>query len=178
MSKQTSTKMESNYRIQAIIWLLLASFMAFTNLNAQEKKVDVRGIVLHYDSLFWKGYNTCDTSLCGQFLTSDVEFYHDKGGITSGAHALLLSIKNNVCGNDEFRIRREEVAGTVNVFPMQKGDIIYGATISGEHIFYLYGKNKQEQLDGRARFTHLWILKDGKWKMSRVLSYDHHAAVQ
>jgi len=28
---------------------------------------------------------------------------------------------------------------------------------------------------GEAKFVHLWQNKDGAWKITRVLSYDHHA---
>ena len=170
--------MEYKFRILPAIWLLMACTLVFSSVNAQQKPERTIAEILHNDSIFWMGYNNCDTSVCAPFLSSDVEFYHDKGGITSGSAAILLSIKSNLCGNDEFRIRREEVAGTVKVYPMKNGDAVYGAIISGEHVFYIYGKNKKEQLDGRANFTHMWILKDGKWKMSRILSYNHHAAIQ
>ena len=56
--------------------------------------------------------------------------------------------------------------------------MVYGAILSGEHVFYVRQKGKPEVLDGRAKFTHLWLLKDGVWKMSRVLSYDHGPAVR
>ena len=34
-------------------------------------------------------------------------------------------------------------------------------------------EGKKERLDGLAKFTHVWILSNGNWKLSRVLSYDH-----
>jgi hypothetical protein len=168
--------MESKIYSKLLLVFILAGTVTSSALWAQNQAADVKQAILHNDSLFWKGYNSCDTAICSEFITRDVEFYHDKGGITLGAEALLLSIKNNLCGNDDFRIRREAVTGTVKVYPLMKGNVSYGAVLSGEHVFYIYGKNKKEQLDGRANFTHLWILKEGKWKMTRILSFNHHAA--
>jgi hypothetical protein len=58
---------------------------------------------------------------------------------------------------------------------LQKGNEIYGAIISGEHLFYITEKGKSEYLDGQALFTDLWLLKNDQWKMARILSYNHHA---
>jgi hypothetical protein len=33
---------------------------------------------------------------------------------------------------------------------------------------------KTGNCDGVARFIHLWKYSDGKWSLSRVISYDHH----
>jgi hypothetical protein len=146
------------------------------NLSAQEGNPDVTTAILHNDSLFWIAYNNCETETCRQFFTEDVEFYHDKGGITFGIDNLILSIKNNLCSNEDFRLRREVISGTVKVFPLNNGKINYGAIISGEHVFYVFGKTKKERLDGYGKFTHVWINKNGSWKMSRILSYDHGPA--
>lgn len=132
--------------------------------------------ILHLDSAFWNAYNSCDTVRFKDFLADDVEFFHDKGGITMGAAALITSLNKNLCSKVTYRLRREAVAGTVKVFPMQNGNEIYGAIITGEHLFYITENGKPEYLDGDANFTHLWLLKNGVWKMSRILSYNHHAA--
>lgn len=54
---------------------------------------------------------------------------------------------------------------------------MYGAVLSGEHVFYVLDKGKRDRLDGRARFLHVWLVKDGVWRMSRVLSFDHDPVV-
>ncbi len=34
-------------------------------------------------------------------------------------------------------------------------------------------KAKPEYLTSTAKFTLIWLLENGKWKLSRCLSYDH-----
>ena len=139
---------------------------------------DVSAAVLQRDGAFWKAYNTCDVKAMSEFFTEDVEFYHDRGGTTLGHAAFVTALRNDLCGNPDSRLRREAVDGSGHVFPMKKNDVVYGAVLTGEHVFYVNQKGKAEFLDGRARFTHLWTLKDGVWKMSRILSYDHGPAVR
>ena len=59
------------------------------------------------------------------------------------------------------------------VYPMRRGDEIYGALVTGEHRFYVTPKGKREFLVGRAYFTQLMLLKDGSWKIARIFSYEH-----
>jgi hypothetical protein len=155
---------------------LLVLFACSSKAIAQTQQENLTATILHLDSAFWKTYNSCDTVGNKTFFTDDVEFYHDKGGITLGAAALAGSLAKNLCSNVNYRLRREAVAGTVKVYPMQNGNEIYGAIITGEHVFYITQDGKPEFLDGAASFTHLWILKNGEWKMKRILSYNHHPA--
>ena len=167
--------MKYKYYIPTVLTFLLALFFTKAS-DAQDAEQKVTQQILHKDSMFWQSYNRCDTAGYDQFFSNDVEFYHDKGGITLGADNMALSIKKNLCSNSDFRIRREEVKGTVKVFPLQNNGVIYGTILSGEHFFYISEKGKAERLDGKAKFTHLWLLKEGVWKMTRILSYDHGPA--
>jgi SnoaL-like polyketide cyclase. len=132
--------------------------------------------ILAKDAAFWVAYNKCDTAGFRQFFTDDVEFYHDTGGPTIGIDNFMDALKTGLCGNPNNHLRREAVKGTVNVFPLAKSSVVYGAVISGEHVFYVNEKGKPEYLDGRADFLQLWLLKNGEWKMSRILSYNHGPA--
>lgn len=154
---------------------ILVLFTCGSKAVAQTDQVKLTATILHLDSAFWNAYNNCDTAHFKDFITDDVEFYHDKGGITSGAAALIESLDKNICGKATYHLRREAVAGTVKVYPMEKNNEIYGALISGEHLFYITENGKPEYQDGDANFTQLWLLKNDVWKMARILSYNHHA---
>lgn len=158
--------------LSALLTIALAACSA--HVSAQTEQQKLTATILHLDSAFWNAYNHCDTAQFKNFFTDDVEFYHDKGGITMDAKALIESLNKNICGNVNSRLRREAVAGTVKVYPMQDGNEIYGAIILGEHLFYITEKGKPEYQSGVANFTQLWQLKNSTWKMTRILSYNHH----
>ncbi|HNE28735.1 MAG TPA: nuclear transport factor 2 family protein [Saprospiraceae bacterium] len=163
--------------MKQLLFLLLAGGTAFAQpLRAQQSAPQLTDTILHLDSLFWSAYNRCDVDQMARFFTDDVEFYHDKGGLTTGLANFETALRNGLCGNPDFHLRREAVPGTVQVFPLSNQDGIYGAILMGEHVFYIREHNKPEFLDGHARFTHVWLLRNGAWKMARILSYDHGPA--
>lgn len=159
---------------------VLSFFLALVlhTLPAQTEAPALTQTILFRDSLFWDTYNRCDVEGFRQFFTADVEFYHDKSGLTTGLENFIDIIKKSLCGNEARRLRRAVVDGTLEVYPLENAGVVYGAVLTGEHVFYLFEKDKGEHLDGLAKFTHVWLLKDGIWKMARVLSYDHGPAPQ
>ena len=167
--------MKNSFRPLVVAAFALICF-ASREAIAQTEQEKLTAVVLEKDRRFWTAYNTCDTEKLRAFFTDDVEFYHDKGGVTVGIDALTESVKKNLCGTNSSRLRREAVAGTIKVFPLRKGNEIYGAIMSGEHVFYVTEKGKPEFLDGRANFTHLWLIRNGEYKMARILSFDHRPA--
>jgi ketosteroid isomerase-like protein len=58
------------------------------------------------------------------------------------------------------------------VYPLNN----YGAIQVGIHRFYAIAEGKKDQLTETGRFTQVWKKEDGKWKLARVLSYDHKLA--
>jgi len=138
---------------------------------------DPTAAVTARDTAFWQAYNACDTAAMRTFFTEDVEFYHDRGGATIGLAVLGKALDTSLCGGAN-KIRRAPVPETIRVSVMRKGEEVYGAIVSGEHLFYVREEGKPEFLDGRAAFANLWLLKDGVWKMSRILSYDHGPATK
>ena len=158
-----------------LLWPFLISLCPFFSIAQGDEQVMTNTILLK-DSLFWDTFNDCDIANMRLYFSDNVEFYHDKNGLVLGLENLLADFKKNLCGNENLRLRREAVKGSVKVFPLRSTTGIYGAIISGEHVFYVLENGGDERLDGLSKFTHVWILADGTWKMSRVLSYDHEPA--
>ena len=159
-------------------YLSVLFFITVFNLSGSRMQAqDTESLIRSKDSLFWIAYNRCDIDGMRQYLSEDLEFYHDKGGIIRSVDELMTATKNNLCSRADFRLRREAVKNSVQFFPMQQSGTLYGAILSGQHLFYIIDGEGEERLDGLARFTHLWLLKNGSWKMSRILSFDHGPAI-
>ncbi|MEM7572600.1 MAG: nuclear transport factor 2 family protein [Bacteroidota bacterium] len=160
-----------------LLGLLL--FGSRTDLRSQtaefpESQAELEQLILELDRQFWEAYNACEVETMMSFITEDLEFYHDKAGLSIGAATMEEGLKRGLCNPDEPKLRREEIAGTVAVFPMAKT----GALIRGEHRFHVTLPGQEEFLDGQAQFMHFWRYEDGKWQMARVFSYDHGPAQQ
>ena len=138
------------------------------SLESVKSQAELDKVAASLDTALFDSYNRCDLEKFGTFFTDDVEFYHDQGGVTLGKENLTESIKKNICGGD---VRRELVPGTLQAHYM-KG---YGLVEIGVHRFY---HPKSNTPAGEGKFIHLWQYKDGAWKITRAISYDHHTAAK
>jgi len=159
-------------RFSTAVALSLVGTQAF----AQEKvpaleeignQAELDKAITELDRQLFAAYNHCDLKKFDSLLADDVEFYHDQGGVTLGHAALTESVKNNICTSDTQRVL---VPGTLKIYHM-KG---YGAIEMGVHRF-VHPKTEATNGTGEASFVHLWRCKDGVWKLTRALSYDHHS---
>jgi hypothetical protein len=140
------------------------SIVPFDKIQNQQE-LDRVGAAL--DAALFDSYNKCDLEKFQSFFVDNMEFYHDQGGVTLGSAALTDSVKKNICG----KTTRELVPGSLKVFYM-KG---YGLLETGVHRFHHPGHEDTEGV-GEGQFIHLWQYKDGAWKITRAISYDHHNA--
>ena len=119
------------------------------------------------DAAMFDAYNRCDIDKVGTLFTEDLEFYHEKGGLTLTRDATLALMKKNLCPGDGYHLRRELVQGSMEVRPINN----YGAVQTGEHRFYLTQKGQKETLDGVCKFVMLWRKADDGLRVARVISY-------
>ncbi|WP_243049802.1 nuclear transport factor 2 family protein [Dyella sp. RRB7] len=113
------------------------------------------------DTKVFDAYNHCDLKTFGDYFSTDVEFFHDKAGLMNSRDAVVNATRQYICN----KVRRELV-GTLEVYPI-KG---YGAMEVGTHRFCQISTDKCE---GVGKFLNIWRYQDGKWEMTRVISYDH-----
>jgi Domain of unknown function (DUF4440) len=119
------------------------------------------------DKELFDAVDRCDMTKFASFWAEDAEFYHDKGGLTIGRKNIVESVRTNLCG----KVKRKLMRGTLEVHPIGS----YGAVEIGIHRF-LHPWEQDHGVVGEAKFIHLWQHKDGAWKITRVISYDHHVA--
>jgi len=142
--------------ILALVLLFPGAAMAASNAGPLFDEIKAA------DAALFAASNRCDLETFGMFIAEDLEFYHDLSGLSVGKADLLAKTKSNICG----KMVRELVPGSLEVYPLAD----YGAIQVGTHRFL----HPQEPGNiGQARFIHIWQKKDGAWKITRVISYDH-----
>lgn len=158
--------MSTMRRILLLAALLTPSIGAVNSQTGTsvEAKDNLYQTVASLDTVLFEAVNRCDLEKLGTLVTDDLEFYHDRSGLAVGKQVFLSSVKNNICG----KMSRELVPGSLEVYPL-KG---YGAIEIGIHRFHHPGHDDVWPV-GEAKFIHIWQYKDGVWKLSRVISYDH-----
>ena len=159
-------------KLFALSLILLTSIMSL-KAQATEDSELFKTLKEKDELLFNIGFNKCKISQFESLVSDDFEFYHDLSGISSSKADFIRGLKNGLCKSPDYQSRRELVEGSLAVYPLKNKGLIYGAIQMGEHRFYETEKGKPERAASVARFTHLWKLENGEWKLVRVLSYDH-----
>ena len=129
--------------IQYILLVLITT----TSLAQVSKSSDLFQQMKTLDSIVFEvGFNNCNLAPTEAILTSDFEFYHDKGGLTEGKEAFVGGIERG-CSNRDAKLsqpaKRILVTGSLEVYPMYKNGKLYGAIQHGIHSFEFLNENQE-----------------------------------
>lgn len=171
--KDTKPAIHSNQMKKSFL-IPLFLFTHFFISAQTYKNSDLYRTIISKDSLLFSvGFNTCDISQFEKLLSENFEFYHDIDGI-SDKKKFLSDLKNGLCGNPEnYQARRELLPQNTQIFALQKNGEIYGAVQEGVHQFFEKQTGKSQQFGSSARFTHIWLLENSQWKLTKSYSYEH-----
>ncbi len=120
--------------------------------------------IAHMDSVLFNAFNTRNLATFEKTFSPDLEFYHDKGGLTNLEYT-VNSLRNQA--NQKSDLRRELVLGSMEVYPVKD----FGAIQVGQHRFCHTEEGRQDC--GTFKFVHVWKKNGGTWQLVRVLSYNH-----
>lgn len=156
-----------------IAGLFAALMLAQTPAAAHDDAALVPIIAERDAALFSVMFDRCDPEALADLVTDDLEFYHDRGGLTATRTRFIDDYRQSCTARaapDAWRSRRELVPDTMRVYAIPG----VGAVEEGSHLFYERQGDGPETLVGRARFSVLWRLEpDGRWRLARAFSIDH-----
>ena len=162
-------------RIALTIALLVSAQLAVPAACAEAqtlpdstRETELFRTVASLDSALFDSYNRCDLKKFASFFVDSVEFYHDQTGLMVGAQNVTEAIRKNICG----KVNRDLVPGTLEVYPMNG----YGAVEIGVHRFH--PPNTRPTDASAAKFVMLWQNKNGVWKITRVISFNHNSRIK
>ena len=156
-------------RIKPLLYAFLISLLVTISVSAQEKKVAPTPLELYKeieraDSILFQAFNRQDMATFKAMFTKDLEWFQDNGGLIP--YKTVFENFGNTFKN-ENKLSRVLVKGSLEVHPIKD----YGAIQIGSHQFRHFENGKEEV--GTFKFLMIWNKKDGQWKISRVVSYDH-----
>lgn len=160
--------------LKQIISLITLLIISFAICLGQENKQSALFLELkQQDSLFFeRSFNQCDIAYLESRMAQDLKFYHDQGGFQDRAK-FFENIKLYICAPSPQKLIRKVDGNSLEVFPLYNNGKLYGAIQMGVHHFYRREQGKPDIHTNTAKFTHVWVMEDGVWKLSEVLSYDH-----
>ena len=155
----------NKYRFFLIFSILIGikslSFAQAGQANSQEGLFKE---IFHMDSVLFNAFNSRDIDQFKKLFVQDLEFYHDKGGLSNYEYT-INSLKVTAALNNG--LKRELLKGSLEVYPIPG----YGAMEIGTHTF-CHNENDKEDC-GTFKFVHIWKKNNDDWKITRVVSYGH-----
>ncbi|WP_082455640.1 nuclear transport factor 2 family protein [Hymenobacter sp. AT01-02] len=122
--------------------------------------------IARQDSAMFEAFNRHDLTQLQTFFAEDLEFYHDKGGLADFQQT-MQGFQSLFDQNKTTGLNRQLVPGTLEVYPISG----YGAVETYQHRFCHVENGKDDC--GTFKNMMVWRLRDGQWKVTRVVSYGH-----
>ena len=116
--------------------------------------------IVQMDKVFFEAYNNCDIQKQEMIYAEDLEFFHDKGGLSTSKSEIIEATKKNICG----KVTRILLPETIEVYPIDG----YGAVEMGFHRFY---NNQEPNAESKpSKFIIVWKNENKSWKITKVIS--------
>jgi hypothetical protein len=161
------SKFSRDWRKENGEWKMIRELDYLVNVNFNSSPANSNSLyneIAHMDSVLFNAFNSRDMEKFKTLFTTDLEFYHDKGGLTDYNYS-IQSFANTIAQNNG--LKRELVKGSLEVYPIKD----YGAIQIGAHTFCHMENGKEDC--GTFKFVHVWKKINNEWKITRVISYDH-----
>lgn len=160
-------------RTPTIAMLVGVSIVCATAAAAQPSSQALTDDIVRADAEFFDVlFQKCDPERLLRLVEPDLEFYHDRGGVTASAKAFVEGYAKG-CAEmqkpDAWKVRRELVRSSLRVYPVPD----YGAIEEGDHVFYQRKGDGPETKSGVGRFVQVWKRTPQGWRLARVFSYAH-----
>lgn len=116
------------------------------------------------DSLLFAAFNARNFELFRTYFTEDLEIYQDNIGVRNYSQS-MAAFKELF--EKDYLLTRNLIRESLEVYPIKD----YGAIEVGRHRFCHTENGKQEC--AVFKFSHIWQLQNGQWRISRIITYDH-----
>ena len=153
--------MKSTFFYKLFILILPFSIVAQNEIPAYTlTDSELHKRISNMDRIFFDTYNSCDIEKQKEIYSDDIEFFHDKGGLSTSKSDILESTKKNICG----KVTRTLVKGSIEVYPIHD----YGAVEIGYHKFF--NNQEPDAPSNPSKFIIIWKNDKELWKITKVIS--------
>lgn len=157
-----------------LLSFIIALIFSVESKAQVDKNSDLYKTIISKDSLLFNvGFNTCDIKQFEILVSENLNFFHDKSGF-SDKKKFMDDLKSGLCRSPStYQARRALLSQSTEIYALYNNGILYGAIQEGVHQFFEKQSDKPEKFGSSAKFTHVWLLENGEWKLSKVLSFEH-----
>lgn len=135
-----------------------------SELFVTQTQSTLKDSILTQDSLLFAAFNQRDFNKFTAFFAMDLEVFQDNIGVRTYKESMAAFSGLFAAQTD---LTRKPILTSVEVYPI-KG---FGAIQTGEHSFCHTENGKLEC--STFKFVHIWKRINGKWMISRIITYGH-----